>query len=315
MTDNFDQTIAQAPLILTEGAIVERLRRECPVALHPTLVNAALVYDERCRAAMEAVYRQYYDLGREAGLPMLTLTPTWRVNAERLAASEFAGRDVNGDCFRFLDGIRATYGDYAKKIFIGGLMGCRGDAYRPEESLFESDATMFHQAQASALAEAGVDFLIGQTFPALTEAIGACRAMADTGKPYIMSFVVRPGGALLDGISLADAVQIIDEVVRPRPNAFLVNCVYPTVFASAMASCAEKAPDLARRVIGLQANASALSPEELDNAATMHAESPEAFAEAMAQVRDQWGSRVLGGCCGTDQRHIAALIGKLTGGK
>ena len=158
---NFDETIARSPLILTEGSVVERLRREYRLGLHPSLANAPLVYDEVASEAMAGIYRQYHELGRGAGVPMLTLTPTWRANGERLAASAFAGRDVNGDCFRFLDRLRSVSGDYADKLFIGGLMGCRGDAYRPEEALFEGDAARFHAPQAWALAEAGADFLIG----------------------------------------------------------------------------------------------------------------------------------------------------------
>ena len=130
-----------------------------------------------------------------------------------------------------------------------------------------------------------------------------------------MSFVIRLAGGLLDGTPLADAVATIDEVVRPRPSAFMVNCVYPAVFAIAMERALENAPGLARRVIGLQANASALTPEELDQARTMQAEPPEVFAEAMADVRARFGTRVLGGCCGTGQRHMEALIGRLTGVK
>ena len=108
---NFDETLAQAPLVLTEGAIVERLRREQHVPLHPSLVNAPLIYDEVTSGAMADIYRQYYELGCRAGLPMMTLTPTWRANAERLAASEFAGRNLNGDCLWYLNGLRAECGE------------------------------------------------------------------------------------------------------------------------------------------------------------------------------------------------------------
>jgi homocysteine S-methyltransferase len=300
--------IEREPVLLVEGAIIERLRRRADVHLDPRIENAGLIYDPAGRTALEEIYRGYIDVGRAFGLPMIILTPTWRANPDRLAAAGLGDRDVNGDGFRFLDSIRRSFGAYADRILIGGLMGCAGDAYDPEEALSEDRAATFHRTQALALADAGVDFLMAATLPAASEAVGIAKAMADCGVPYVPSFVIRPAGTLLDGTPLHQVVTRIDTDVEPAPLGYMVNCVHPTVLAEALTREAEVSPDLRSRMLGLQANASTLSPEELDNLDHVdETGSPEAFAREMLALHRQFGLKILGGCCGTDERHIRCI--------
>jgi homocysteine S-methyltransferase len=192
------------------------------------------------------------------------------------------------------------------------MLGPAGDAYRPQEALPAPEAEVYHAFQARALAEAGVDFLIAATLPAYSEALGLARAMAASGLPYVLSFVLRPTGTLLDGTPLHEAVRKIDGSVSPNPFCYLVNCVHPTVFAQAFERELARAPCLGERVWGLQGNTSCRSPEELDNLAELETEAPRAFAGAMARLHDRFGMRVLGGCCGTDERHIEAIANSIT---
>ncbi len=307
---DFSQALVNAEFILAEGAVIERLRRDPAVTLDPHIANAGLVYSADGRAALARLYTQYLDIGRAYNLPMMVLTPTWRANPERLRLARFAdAAAVNGDSVRFLAGIRAGYGHYAGRIFLGGLMGCRGDAYNPAAALSPDEAAEFHRPQARALVGAGVDFLLAATLPAFSEALGMARAMAETGAPTILSFVLRPTGTLLDGTPLCEAIARIDAAVSPRPCAYLANCVHPRVYAAALTCALAQDPAAIGRIIGLQANTSAKSPEELDGLNTLDSEAPEPFAAAMLDVRRQFGARILGGCCGTDERHIAAIAG------
>ena len=121
--------------ILAEGAVIERLRRMPDMELDPHVVNSAFIYDDSKRTAIEAIYRQYLDIGQRYDLPMLLSTPTWRASRERIAAAGLEKQDVNGDNFRFLDAIRESYGSYAQKVAICGLTSCRGDAYDPAAAL------------------------------------------------------------------------------------------------------------------------------------------------------------------------------------
>jgi S-methylmethionine-dependent homocysteine/selenocysteine methylase len=309
---DFRQAITHYPVILAEGAVIERLRRNPTLRLDRYVAHARLVYDRQGQAALRQIYRQYLDIGRLAGLPLLTCAPTWRANPARLKQAGFDEQaDVNGDCVRFLTSIRAEYRAYAGQVFVGGLMSCQGDAYKPAEALPADEAATFHRFQARALAAAGVDFLLAATLPAASEALGLARAMAGCGLPYALSFVLRPSGTLLDGTPLHQAVATIDSAASPAPLFYMANCVHPAVFESAFAAAISQSPEVGRRVIGLQANTSTKSPEELDKRGFLDGAEPEPFANAMVGLHHWFGTKILGGCCGTDNRHIAAIARRL----
>ena len=308
----FSEFLKRSRCILGEGAVIERLRRNAAFEIDPRIVNSAFIYDEAKRAALEAICRQYLDIGFQHGLPLMLSTPTWRASRERIAAAGFEGLDVNGDNFRFLDALRNSYGQYAQKVAICGLLSCRGDAYKPAGALAPAEAREFHLWQATMLAEAGVHFLLAATLPALSEATGLASALAATGKPYIVSFVVRPEGAMLDGTPLKDAVASIDAAAATSPLAYMVNCTHASIFRSALLHEVNSSPLVRERVVGLLANTAALSPEELDNSAGLVEEEPEAFGRNVAGLHGEFGMKILGGCCGTDDRHIRCLAEQLT---
>lgn len=298
--------------ILGEGAVIERVRREFAFPLHPHLANAEMIYHAEGSAILAKIYRQYLAIGQEYRVPMLILTPTWRASQENIAQSGLKERDVNGDGLRFLSGLRKEYGTYAKKILIGGLVGSRGDAYKPGEALTSDASFVFHQFQTQALASAGVDFLIASTLPALSEALGIARAMAQTGVAYIISFVVRPTGTLLDATPLAQAISEIDRCTTPRPLCYMANCTHPSVLSQALGHALHSSVMVRERLLGLQANTSTKSPEELDGAVALESEEPEALAQKMVAVHREWGIKILGGCCGTDDGHIRAIAEKMS---
>ena len=297
----------QSDVIVGEGAVIERLRRDTEWELDPHVVNAAFIYEEEKRAALETIYRQYLEVGFSTGLPLLLSTPTWRASRERIKTAGYEDMAVNEDNYRFLDGLRRAYGAYADKVAICGLMSCRGDAYNPSERLSEDDARAFHAWQAQELAATGVDFLLASTLPALSEATGIASAQAATGKPYIISFVFRKDGTLLDGTLLKDAVSTIDAKVNPKPLAYMCNCTHASIFRSAMMHETHVSALVGKRVVGLLANTAALEPEELDSSKELVSEAPELFGRDVASLHREFGMKILGGCCGTDQRHIQTL--------
>jgi homocysteine S-methyltransferase len=306
------QELLASPVILGEGAVIERLRRSNGILLDEHVANSALIYQVAGRSALETICRQYLEIGHRYNLPLLISTPTWRAGRDRIAAAGLSGRDLNGDNFRFLAGLRDSYGDYARQVAICGLMSCRGDAYKPTEAMTATAAGDFHSWQAEALARAGVDFLLAATLPALSEAIGLARAQAATGLPYIISFVARPEGTLLDGTPLNEAIASIDAAISPRPLAYLINCTHASIFRSAMLHESNSSSLVRERVIGLLANTSALSPEELDVSPDLVEEAPNVFGCSVSALYDELGMKVLGGCCGTDERHIEWLAWELT---
>jgi len=312
---NFVETINNSPMILTEGAVIERLHRDPSLELDPHILNAGLIYDDLGRRALEKIYRQYIAVGLKFNLPILLSAPTWRANPDRIEASGFQLLEtINADCVRFLQSIRETYDDDSKSIFISGLMTCRGDAYRAEEALAVQEAVDFHKSQAAMLAESKVDFIMAATLPAVSEARGIAAAIADLDIPYVISFVIRPVGTLLDGTPLHRAIDQIDSTIQNPPFFYSVNCVHPTVFAQGLGREIEISKSVQNRLLGLQANTSSRSPEELDGLEQLDGSDPDKFAEEILDLHHQFGIKVIGGCCGTDHRHIKAIAEKFQNG-
>ena len=293
--------------VLGEGSIYELLRRRPGIAADTFIGTSALVYDGAARLALADVHRGYLGAAAAAGLPCLSLTDTWRASARRIAESAWAGRDVNGDNARFLRALTAERP--AATVVIGGLLGPDGDAYLPAEAPDRAAARRLHTPQAELLAAAGVDLLASQTLPALDEALGMAEAMAATGLPYLMSFVVRADGTILDGTPLPAVLDALEALADP-PLTVMANCVHPSILDAALAA----QPAAIGRLTALQANAAALTPEELDNAEELISSDPDPFAALFADVARRRGLVIAGGCCGTDVRHITALAGAITDG-
>lgn len=308
----FDTFLQNTELILAEGAVYERLRNHSSIEFDPHLAHAACIYDPAAARILEQVYREYLDIGQKNHLPMVVSTPTWRANRERLNLSAYKNRRVNQDNARFLTDIRKSYGATGRPpIFIGGLTGPRGNAYRPEEALSKDEAVSFHTYQVKALAEAELDFLYATTLPAVSEASGIATAMAKTGLPYILSFVIRANGRLLDGTPLDQAIQDIDAVTTRPPIGYGVNCVHPTILLQALTRKEIEKKSLTGQIIVFAGNTSAKSPEELDCLEEIDTEASDRFAELMGTVYRQYHIPILGGCCGTGTDHIKSLAGQL----
>ncbi len=299
--------------LLTEGAVIERLKREFRLSVHPDIVPGLLYEaDPAGRKALATICRQYVAIAGAHGLPIIIMTPTRRVSRERLDASPYRNRDVIGDSVGFLRKILAAAPEpRPPDVLVGGLMGCRGDAYDGRDALDAAEAARFHRWKSERFREAGVDFLFAGIMPAVSEALGIARAMAAAGRPYIVSFMIRRSGRLLDGTTLHDAIAAIDGGAEPRPVCYMANCVHPHVLRDALSAPGNRTALVAERLAGLQANTSPLAPEELDGRGDLAAEEPERLAEAMMALRAAHGLRILGGCCGTDGRHLEALARRL----
>jgi homocysteine S-methyltransferase len=294
-------------VVLTEAAVVERVRHEFRIPADDQLVYGAAIYDPRAREALRRIYRGYIEVARRHGLPLLLASSTRRSSPERIAASRFAGHEVIGDWMAFLREVRGSdRGD----VYLGGLLGSRGDAYRPQEALPAGEALAFHRAQCRAFLDAGADYLVAATLPALSEALGLAAAMGETGLPFIVSFVVDRSGLLLDGTPLGLAMATIDDVSPPL--CYLVNCVHPATVLAGLAAHPDQARSALTRLKGIQANTSTLSPSELDDSADLRRDGADALVEAMLTLRREHGFQIFGGCCGSDATHLEKIAAGLS---
>jgi S-methylmethionine-dependent homocysteine/selenocysteine methylase len=237
-----------------------------------------------------------------AKVPILLITPTWRANYERVKNAEVCS-SINSDAVLFMLELRESYDADASMIKIGGLIGCKNDCYIPEEGLSKSESETFHSWQINHLAQAGVDFLMASTLPNIYEAIGIAKAMEKTNVPYIVSFVIERNGLVLDGTSLWDATRQIDSETNHQPLCYMVNCSYPTFLR------AEEQPnELFTRLFGFQANSSSLSHSELEGSIQLHTENVSEWANEMLKLNREYGVKILGGCCGTDDTYLRSLV-------
>jgi homocysteine S-methyltransferase len=307
------EALAQFPVLLTDGAIETRIHYEMGIPLDPDMEVARLLDDEGGKAVLETIYRQYLEAGRRHDLPMQIGTPTFRASPERIRRAGLtepaAVRRINGEAVRLHRRLRQECGAYANKVFIAGVIGPKGDAYRPADALGTDEARSYHTPQAWALAEAGVDLLFAPTFPAISEAAGVARAMTGTGLPCVVSFVITAQGTLLDGTPIHEAIARID--AASPPAFYAISCVHPSVCREALRQQGTGAALVRRRLLGIKANTSTRPPAELVRLGQLDTEEPERFVGELLAVGQEFGFKVLGGCCGTDQRHIACLAARL----
>ena len=311
--DEFEATVRNARLILTDGGIETRIMFETDVPLPPYIQVAGLVKDPTGGPVLRRIYESYVAAARSFGLPVIIGTPTFRasLNFVLQAGLDGAGavRCLNADAAAMHREIRAQ-SDH-RPIYIAGVIGPSGDAYRPEKALSAEEAREYHSLQAGTLAQSGVDFLYTPTFPAVEEALGAAMAMGATGLPHVVSFVLERDGRVLDGTPLHAAIERIDAAASPAPLFYSISCVHPSIAATALRDEAVFSNLVARRLNEFKANSSPLSPEELVRLDHPEGDDPDLFAAEMWEIHEDFGLRVLGGCCGTEDRHIRALAARM----
>lgn len=290
-----------------EAAIVELLRRSSEVELHPRLVNAPLIYEEAGRNALRKIYQSYIDIAIGAKTPFLMCTPTWRTNHARVLETKIK-TSINIDAVHFLREIRGSQSNGRENIKIGGLIGCKHDCYQPQEALSAAEAEQFHAWQIEQLKQGGVDFIIAETLPSIEEAIGIARAIERSGLPYFISFVISRDGRVLDGTDLNMAIKRIDASTHRQALGFMVNCAYPSFLCAA-----SQPPEVFQRLLGYLANASSKDHCDLDGAQALLMETISDWGEIMLDLNQNYGVKVLGGCCGTNEQHLNYLVNKLHG--
>jgi homocysteine S-methyltransferase len=273
----------------------------------PMFASFTVLDSERGRKALHAYFDHYVTLAVEQGLGFILESATWRASSdwgrklgyvpERLAALNHAGIDL-------LHEIRAKYETPHSPMPISGAIGPRGDGYDPGAVMSVEEAQAYHAWQIVILRDAGADLVTAFTMTNTNEAIGIARAAQDAKIPCAISFTVETDGRLPTGETLASAIERTDAETGAGPAYYMINCAHPSHFADVLDSDAA----WVKRLRGLRANASRLSHAELDNATELDIGNPHELGEDYAALLRRLPQiNVLGGCCGTDHRHIAAI--------
>ena len=271
----------------------------------PEFASFPLLDDDDGVELLRAYYRSHAAVAMDAGVGFVLESATWRANADwgaRLGYDATELDRVNRRAVDLLVEIRDEIaGGSAGPVPISGCLGPRGDAYRPESLMTAAEAADYHRAQIETLAGTEADQVTAMTLTYADEAIGIAGAARDARMPVVPSFTVETDGRLPDGTSLADAVVAVDDATGGYPAYYMVNCAHPSHFAAVL----EPGSTWTARIRGVRANASRLSHAELDEATELDSGDPVAFGLDYADLRARVPSiTVLGGCCGTDLRHI-----------
>jgi S-methylmethionine-dependent homocysteine/selenocysteine methylase len=290
-------------LMITDGGIETTLIFHEGLEL-PLFAAFDLLKDDEGTAALRRYYDTYAAIARERGVGIVLESATWRANPDWARELGYTLEQLDGfnrKAIALLEAIRADYDDRLEPIVISGCVGPRGDGYAAGDAMSAEQAEAYHKTQVRTFAETAADMVCAITMTYAEEAIGVTRAAQVVGLPVAISFTLETDGRLPSGQPLSEAIDQVDREAGGGPDYFMINCAHPTHFEDVL----EPGASWLDRIRGLRANASRKSHAELDEATDLDDGDP---AELGAQYR-ALGARlrsltVLGGCCGTDHRHV-----------
>lgn len=273
----------------------------------PHFASITLLQSADGKRALEEYYRGFLELARRMGTGLVLESATWRSSpdwAEPLGMSLAELDALNADAIDMLIKLRAEYQSEATPIIVSGCIGPRGDGYDPGRIMAVDEAQAYHAHQAQIFRSTGVDMIAAITMTNVPEAVGLALAAKAVNVPVAISFTVETDGRLPTGDTLAEAVAAVDAATQSYPAYYMINCAHPTHFAGAL----EENVSWTARIRGVRANASTCSHAELDAMTELDIGDPaDLAARHKALIRQFPQITVLGGCCGTDLRHVTAI--------
>jgi homocysteine S-methyltransferase len=293
-------------LFLTDGGIETTLifheRLELPhfAAFH-------LLRSPAGEAALYKYFRTYAEIAQRFGTGLILESATWRANADwgtRLGYTPEALAEANRTAIHLLENVRNAYATDQTQVVISGCVGPRGDGYVPDSAMSVQEAEAYHRQQVETFAGSAADMVCAITINYVEEAVGIARAAQQADMPVALAFTVETDGRLPTGQSLRGAIEQVDEATSAYPCYYMINCAHPTHFERVLTA----GEPWVERIRGLRANASRMSHAELNDAPELDMGNPVEFGREHAQLKTRLRQlNVMGGCCGTDHRHIEQI--------
>jgi len=292
-------------LFLTDGGIETTLIFHDGLEL-PHFAAFHLLGDAAGRAALERYFRRHAGIAREHGTGFILESATWRASpdwGDKLGYAPDELARANREAIGMLVKLRRELATRRSLMVISGCVGPRGDGYDPGAAMTPDEAEEYHSAQIRTFAGTEADMVTAITMTNCAEAIGVARAASKAGMPAVISFTVETDGRLPTGQPLDEAIRDVDDATGGSPAYYMINCAHPAHFSSVLDD-----GDWLQRLRGVRANASRRSHAELDEAEDLDDVDPVELAADYAALRAQFPwINVLGGCCGTDHRHIEQI--------
>ena len=259
------------------------------------------------RLILDNYFRKYATIAHDRGVGFVLESATWRASQDwgdllGYSLSEMAA--FNREAIAMLHRIRGEFETPTSHFVISGCVGPRGDGYNPGNMMSEREAEAYHSAQINTFRDAGADMVTAITMTYVEEAIGVTRAAMAADMPVVISFTVETDGTLPTGQMLGEAINAVDQATRSGPVYYMINCAHPTHFEQAL----RNREAWLERIGGIRANASRMSHAELDEAEELDDGDPVELGQQYRDLRNLLPNLVvMGGCCGTDHRHVEAI--------
>ena len=294
----------EGDLFLTDGGIETTLIFNERLEL-PDFAAFDLLRRPGGEAALKKYFRTYAQLAARHGAGLILESATWRASADWGARLGYSARElgeVNRRAIALLENVREELAPTHTVSVISGCVGPRGDGYQPGRTMSIDQAQRYHGVQIGTFADSAADMVSAITMNYVEEAIGVARAAAEAGMPVAISFTVETDGRLPTGQPLREAIEEVDSATAGYPGYYMLNCAHPEHFQSIFTGNLS----WARRIRGLRANASRKSHAELNESSALDSGDPAELGAQYAQLRSRVlpGLNVVGGCCGTDHRHV-----------
>jgi homocysteine S-methyltransferase len=301
--DNLEKLMATPRPYLTDGGF-ETWMFFVEGFTAPEFAAIVLMDDEAAREKMRAYFERFLLMAEAAQTGYILDTNTWRGCtrwASKLGLSQTELLRLSKDAVTFAQDISASWNSRVSPVLVNGVVGPAGDGYTAEGSPSAAEAEQRHEPQMDVFLETGVDMVSAIIMTNVPEAIGITRAAKKRNLPCVISFTVETDAQLPSGLSLAEAITQTDQMTGDAPLYYMINCAHTEHFQGVL----DTDEPWVRRIGGIRANASRLSHEELDNAETLDDGNPQEFGDLHLALAERLPSlRVVGGCCGTDHRHI-----------
>ncbi len=293
-------------LFLTDAGLETMLVFQDGIEL-PYFAAFDLLRTEAGRARLRRYYDACASMAVQQRVGLVLEAPTWRASPDwgaRLGYDLDALAATNRDAIAMLVAVRDAFACADSRMVVSGNLGPRGDGYVADRHMSVGEARDYHAWQIEVFAATVADMISVFTMNYAEEAAGIALAARALQMPLAVSFTLETDGRLPSGQPLAEAIAQVDAVSSSYPAYYAINCAHPEHFAHLFAT-----PALwHQRVRALRANASRRSHAELEASTTLDAGDPEELAGAYRRLRARLpGLCVVGGCCGTDHRHVAAI--------
>ena len=292
-------------LFLTDGGIETTLIFHRGFDL-PAFAAFPLLDDERGTAALRRYYEPYLALARTHDAGFVLESPTWRASSRwgaQLGYSADQLARLNRKAISLMAELREVHAG-SRPIVISGCLGPHAQGYRADEVLSADEARDYHSTQIGTFAETEAEMVAAITMTYVDEAIGITEAAAEAEMPVAISFTTETDGRLPSGQPLGEAITELDDRTGGAAAYVMLNCAHPTHFEDVL-SPGEPWVD---RIRGLRANASMRSHAELDEADELDDGDPADLGARYAALAGRLERlNVVGGCCGTDARHVAEI--------